>query len=100
MKTTVVNIRKGEPANAEVGSLVYIGRANRSYGLAASIWANPFQMRGATRDQVIERYREYILQSPDLLARLPELRGKRLGCWCAPLACHGDVLVELVEALR
>ena len=29
---------------------------------------------------------------PDLLARLGELRGKALGCWCAPLACHGDVL--------
>ena len=30
-----------------------------------------------------------------LLAALPELQGKVLGCWCAPLPCHGDVLVEL-----
>ena len=28
-------------------------------------------------------------------AALPELRGKILGCWCAPKVCHGDVLVEL-----
>ena len=25
------------------------------------------------------------------------LRGKRLGCVCKPKACHGDVLVELIE---
>jgi hypothetical protein len=22
-----------------------------------------------------------------------------LGCWCAPRACHGDVLVRLAEGL-
>lgn len=26
-----------------------------------------------------------------------ELRGKVLGCWCAPKMCHGDVLAELAE---
>ena len=29
------------------------------------------------------------------MASLGELGGKRLGCWCAPLSCHGDVLVKL-----
>jgi hypothetical protein len=24
------------------------------------------------------------------------LRGKTLGCWCKPLPCHGDVIVELL----
>jgi hypothetical protein len=33
------------------------------------------------------------------MAALPELRGKVLGCWCAPAACHGDVLAEMVAAL-
>ena len=37
---------------------------------------------------------------PDLLARLGELRGKRLACWCAPKSCHGDVLAELAERLE
>lgn len=27
---------------------------------------------------------------------LEKLRGKTLGCWCSPLACHADVLVELL----
>lgn len=66
-----------------------------------SKWGNPFEIpkpeRPGDRDRVIAQYREYILGEPQLLADLPELRGKRLGCWCKPLACHGDVLVELLE---
>jgi len=26
-----------------------------------------------------------------------ELKGKILGCWCAPKACHGDILEELCK---
>ncbi|MFD1444291.1 DUF4326 domain-containing protein [Thermoactinomyces vulgaris] len=25
------------------------------------------------------------------------MKGKVLGCFCKPRACHGDILVELVE---
>ena len=38
-----------------------------------------------------------MMGQPALLAALPELRGKRLGCWCAPQACHGDVLAQLAD---
>jgi hypothetical protein len=30
------------------------------------------------------------------MAALPELKDKILGCYCKPLACHGDVLVDLI----
>ena len=56
--------------------------------------------RNATREQradVIAMYRRWLLQQPALLAALPELRGKDLMCWCAPEACHGDVLLELAN---
>jgi hypothetical protein len=37
-------------------------------------------------------------RKPDLVARArEEFRGKVLGCWCKPEACHGDVLIELIE---
>lgn len=78
---------------------VYIGRP--------SIWGNPFthiadrhtkaEYIVATREEAIQRYREYIEKQPQLLLRLLELKGKTLGCWCSPLACHGDVLVELIQ---
>ncbi len=25
------------------------------------------------------------------------LKGKKLGCWCKPLPCHGDVIVDYLE---
>lgn len=69
---------------------VYVGRPTK--------WGNPFVIgKDGTRDQVIALYRAHILARPDLLRALPELRGKDLVCWCAPKACHGDVLLELAN---
>jgi hypothetical protein len=72
---------------------VYIGRPSK--------WGNPFVIgRDGTREQVIAKYRAFVLGRPELIAALPELRGKTLGCWCAPLPCHGDVLAELATVNR
>ena len=85
-RTVVVNMR-------EEDFEVYIGRPSK--------WGNPFVIgKDGTRKEVIAKYREYIMARKDLLDSLNELEGKRLGCFCAPLACHGDVLVELVSKLR
>jgi hypothetical protein len=63
-------------------------------------WGNPFRIgRDGDRAQVIARYRDWIRFQPDLLARIPSLRGKVLACWCAPLPCHGDVLAALADAI-
>jgi len=68
---------------------VYIGRGSK--------WGNPFRIgRDGNREQVIRKYKEWILTMPDLLNHLHELKGKRLGCFCSPAPCHGDVLVKLV----
>jgi Domain of unknown function (DUF4326) len=62
-----------------------------------SKWGNPFKIgRDGTRDDVIRKYREYFSTSP-LMQDLDELRGKILVCWCSPLPCHGDVLVEYIR---
>ena len=75
------------PANA-----VYIGRGSK--------WGNPFVIGvHGTRTEVIDKYREYIKNKPELLSCLPELVGKDVVCYCTPLPCHGEVLLELVEAL-
>ncbi len=93
-RTEVIHIRDMNPGD------VYIGRANRRFGLAGSKWANPFRIeRGVrTRQQAIDEYRSYVQGRPELMAALPELRGRRLACWCTPAPCHGDVLAELAEA--
>jgi hypothetical protein len=69
---------------------VYIGRPSK--------WGNPFTIgKDGDRDEVIRKYREWIVKQPHLLASLGELRGKVIACWCAPLACHGDVLLEMAN---
>ena len=69
---------------------VYIGRGSK--------WGNPYKIgRDGTRAEVIEKYRAYIKTQPYLMNSLRELCGRVLGCYCAPLPCHGDVLVELIE---
>jgi hypothetical protein len=66
-----------------------------------SKWGNPFQIgRDGSREQVIKMYEIHLRRRPDLLAVLPELAGKRLGCHCKPEACHGDVLVKLLRELN
>jgi len=65
-----------------------------------SKWGNPFQIgRDGDRQRVIQMYEVHVRRRPDLLAALPELVGKRLGCYCKPEACHGDVLVKLLRGL-
>lgn len=62
-----------------------------------SKWGNPYRIGpDGSRADVIAAYRRWVLDRPELLEDLGELEGKRLACWCAPQACHGDVLAELV----
>ena len=70
---------------------VYIGRP--------SDWGNPFVIgKDGDRAEVIRKYRQWIMRQPELLARARrELRGQRIACWCAPEACHGDVLAEIAD---
>ncbi len=54
-------------------------------------------MKRYRREQAAALYREYILNSKELLSRLGDLEGKTLACWCKPdEPCHGDVLLELL----
>lgn len=84
MTTTVVNIKKTDQYD------VFIGRPTK--------WSNKYRIgRDGTRADVIAKYRRWLMKNSELLAALPELRGKRLGCYCKPQACHGDILADLAD---
>lgn len=75
---------------------VYIGRPG--------IFGNPFTVGiHGWRDAVIEQFEEYarerIQVEEDFREAVRGLHGKVLGCWCAPKACHGDVLLKLAADL-
>jgi len=83
MTTTVVHSQKQDHD-------VYIGRPSK--------WGNPFSIgKDGTRLQVIIKYEEWIKTQPELLNSVKELKGKTLGCWCTPLACHGDILARIAD---
>lgn len=86
----VWNKRENHPTDA-----VYVGRPSK--------WGNPFTI-GPNHDraEVIRAFRDWLNNTPvgrRLCAEArAELRGKHLVCWCAPLPCHADLLLEIANA--
>jgi hypothetical protein len=96
---------------------VYIGRANRSYHLNQSPLANPFVIgRNGDRDQIIQKYRVWLWHNlkswqesgevNDVVKELLMIRDRVtngenlfLSCWCAPLSCHGDIIIRCINWL-
>lgn len=71
---------------------VYIGRGQ------GSIWGNPYAISDTrNREYVVAMFTDYLLKKPELLKRIFELKGKTLGCYCAPQLCHGDMIVWLLD---
>ncbi len=70
---------------------VYIGRPGK--------WGNPIVLRHESeREAVLEKYRKWLYSQPQLVEdAMRELKGKVLGCWCAPRLCHGDVLAQIAN---
>jgi hypothetical protein len=102
--SVVASVRKTKGVRADEGLIIwaekagcylYIGDAVRHTPYRRSPWYNPAKHRQTDHDRAVEEYKDYILRKPDLLKRLPELRGKVLGCWCYPKSCHGNILIEL-----
>lgn len=88
----VYSRRKGaEPAPKDA---IYVGRG--------TVWGNPWRIGpDGTREEVIARYREFVMgpgKAPLRERIRTELGGKDLVCWCAPEACHADVLIEVANA--
>ena len=83
MKTKVVHCKKEKYD-------VYIGRPGP--------WGNPFSIgKDGTREEVIEKFRDWIKDQDLLMQEIESLRGKTLGCWCSHQPCHGDVIVKSLE---
>ncbi len=73
---------------------VYVGRPSQ--------FGNPFVIgEDGTRDEVIEPYCNWfyqrIMDDPQFKTDVDGLRGDDLVCWCAPKACHADVILEYLE---
>lgn len=92
MMPKVYNERNGDaPADS-----VYVG--------IPTVFGNPFTMHSeADRELVVKKHRDWLLsgqgRAPALVAKVKrDLKGKNLVCWCAPLLCHADTLLEIANS--
>ena len=84
-------LNKRTVTKEELQNSVYCGRP--------SIWGNPFTIgKNGNREEVIIKYMNWLETQPHLLSQLHLLQGKNLICWCAPYACHCDILLELANS--
>ena len=79
---------------------VYIGRPGQGQ---AGPWGNPFrlgaeQQRGATLEKYAAWLEAQIQSGAIKPAALAALHGQRLGCFCKPRPCHGDLLAQAAAA--
>lgn len=89
---------------------VYIGRP--------SIYGNPYshkegtlaKFKVSTHTESVESYRPYFYEQlgnnrafidaiNSLIFKYKKERKLVLVCWCFPLACHGDIIKEYIEAV-
>lgn len=91
MGTRVVNLKTGDHYD------IYIGRP--------SVFGNPFLLGiDGNRDAVLVKYERYatdrVLKDAKFAQQVKSLHGKILGCYCKPLACHGDILIKISAELN
>ena len=93
--TQVVNIKSGDQYD------VYIGRSGKGI---YSEFGNPFPVPQYSIFKSLKLYelhlRNRLIVDPDFKSRLLALDGKRLGCFCKPNLCHGDVIIKLINELK
>ncbi len=97
----VLNKRKDKiPEDA-----VYVGRPSK-YGNHITVKELKSLFPNDTQEELnrkaVDWYREYLeahfMSHPEFLAEIRnELKGHDLVCWCAPLPCHADILLELAN---
>ncbi len=104
----VVHVKSRPLGHQSTNESLYIGRGpNGRHLLNTAIgqpgWlGNPFPIPKFRRKECIRLFREVfearLRDEPEFRAAVLALRGlEEVRCYCAPLACHGDVICEFLE---
>ena len=98
MNTTLINLRtyRGPADYVLIDRRTVYG--NHKYKMGE--WSDSLG-RKLTREDCVALFRmEFetkMKTSAGYQMKIEQLHGKKLACWCTPLACHGDVYVEYLE---
>ena len=94
-ETQVQYFGTGLPFTCSPKDVRYVGRPTK--------FGNPFIVgKHGDQQQCVDLYREWVTRDEQFSLRLQmkrELVGKHLECWCAPLPCHADVILEVISSI-
>ena len=94
-KTDVINIKDYEDTD-----YIYIGRPGK-YGNPFSSKYSNIATKVGSKDESLDKFRDYINNNPqlvdDLIRDLRDSGYSKLGCWCKPGKCHGDIYLEKIQ---
>lgn len=97
LRVEVININKYGNDNDDY---IYVGRPS-PFGNPYSSKEKSSAYKVDTKKEAIQNYRDYILSNLDILDHLiSELKinnYNKIGCYCKPSSCHGDVLKDLIK---
>ena len=117
MATTIVNVKvqniRPQYLNLKEwmndDNNVYIGRAGivfidgERFPKQSSEWCNPYKITDElSRDECLDKYAKHLVRKlidKKAMRKFMLLKGKNLGCWCHPEACHGDVIKIFLDEL-
>lgn len=91
----VINVRREQCTH-------YVGRMTSwaGNGMPTQL-GNPFPVGICGRQQAIDKFEAYARNSPEILARINALpEDAVLGCWCAPMPCHANVIAKLWKEMH
>jgi hypothetical protein len=106
--TYPVNIRRGTECDEYIGRGPG-GRDMTETPIGQDGWlGNPYRIKSAggdyTRAESIDRFEDVFADrfedDPAFRVAIQALAGDRLGCYCAPKACHGDVIAKYIHQTR
>ena len=86
----------GEPVRAFAMKLP-VSLSKFSFCSVMEAFKPPVAGKDGTREEVMVKYLVGLHANPELLEKLPELKGKVAGCWRAPEACHVGTLSGLAN---
>jgi hypothetical protein len=96
---------------------IYIGRPDMANRNSFEHYGNPYSqldlkdtIKVNSTKEAIDSYKNWLIGLIDtdknqeqrtwILDNLAALMNKKIGCFCKPKACHGDILKELAEMYR
>lgn len=98
MNLQTINIK-----NYEGEDYIYIGRPGK-YGNPYSSKDSNIAISVENKEESLKLFREYIDKNPnlidDLINEMSEKGVYKLGCWCKPTKCHGDIYIEKIKERR